>query len=124
LLILFAFFLFCANEEEEKQLGTKWEPIPPRPPQYSYSESLYRQNGCASCHGAKGDGQGEYANSEGMGFLPNFTSAAGFRSGSSQAAIRRSISNGILGTKMGAYSYLKFHELEAITHFVYELRKK
>lgn len=79
-------------------------------------ENLYKIN-CASCHGETGAGGGPA--SVGMNPAPrNFTSKDGWKNGTKLSGIYSTLKEGIAGSSMIAYDFLKPQEKFAIAHYI------
>ena len=79
-------------------------------------ENLYKIN-CASCHGETGAGGGPA--SVGMNPAPrNFTSKDGWKNGTKISGIYSTLQEGISGTSMIAYDFLKPQEKFALAHYI------
>jgi mono/diheme cytochrome c family protein len=79
-------------------------------------ENLYKIN-CASCHGETGAGGGPA--SVGMNPAPrNFTSKDGWKNGTKLSGIYTTLKEGITGSAMIAYDFLKPQEKFAIAHYI------
>lgn len=79
-------------------------------------ENLYKIN-CASCHGETGVGGGPA--SVGMNPAPrNFTSKDGWKNGTKLSGIYTTLKEGIDGTSMIAYDFLKPQEKFALAHYI------
>lgn len=79
-------------------------------------ENLYKTN-CASCHGETGAGGGPA--SVGMNPAPrNFTSKDGWKNGTKLSAIYTTLKEGIAGSSMIAYDFLKPQEKFALAHYI------
>lgn len=79
-------------------------------------ENLYKIN-CASCHGETGAGGGPA--SVGMNPAPrNFTSKDGWKNGTKLSGIYTTLKEGITGSSMIAYDFLKPQEKFAIAHYI------
>lgn len=85
-------------------------------------KTLYTAN-CTACHGEKGDGNGP----AGKMMKPKPRSFAdpktAFKNGETAQNIFDTITKGLPGTAMPAYSKLNDREKSALTHYVLELRK-
>jgi len=82
----------------------------------SEGENLYKIN-CASCHGETGAGGGPA--SVGMNPAPrNFTSKDGWKNGTKLSGIYSTLKEGISGTSMIAYDFLKPQEKFALAHYI------
>jgi len=79
-------------------------------------ENLYKTN-CASCHGDAGAGGGPA--SVGMNPAPrNFTSKDGWKNGTKLSGIYSTLKEGIAGSSMIAYDFLKPQEKFAVAHYI------
>lgn len=64
-------------------------------PSVDAGRDLYRQNGCVTCHGSEGKGDGNVAG--GLAIRPrDFRDAAAFKQGSDAAAISKTIATGVV----------------------------
>jgi len=96
---------------------------------------LYESNGCASCHGPEGHGDGPVAAS--LEVRPtDFRHAAGFRNGSDEEAIVHTLQTGIAvhheavgngvahhDLVMPSFSHLSEEERRSLARYVISLRK-
>ncbi|MCS7053637.1 MAG: cytochrome c [Ignavibacterium sp.] len=79
-------------------------------------ETIYKTN-CASCHGETGAGGGPA--SVGMNPAPrNFTSKDGWKNGTKLSNIYTTLQEGIAGSAMIAYDFLKPQEKFAVAHYI------
>lgn len=79
-------------------------------------ENLYKIN-CASCHGETGAGGGPA--SVGMNPAPrNFTSKDGWKNGTKLSGIYSTLKEGIAGSSMISYDFLKPQEKFALAHYI------
>ncbi len=79
-------------------------------------ENIYKTN-CASCHGDAGAGGGPAA--VGMNPAPrNFTSKDGWKNGTKLSGIFTTLQEGIAGSSMIAYDFLKPQEKFAVSHYI------
>jgi copper(I)-binding protein len=85
---------------------------------------LYRSNGCASCHGPDGNGDGPV----GRTLTPpprDFRDAAAFRNGSDTSAIAQTIATGIPnGGAMPLYAHLTNVERRSLAMYLISLRNQ
>lgn len=82
----------------------------------SEGEAIYKTN-CASCHGETGAGGGPA--SVGMNPAPrNFTSKDGWKNGTKLSNIYTTLQEGIAGSAMIAYDFLKPQEKFAVAHYI------
>jgi mono/diheme cytochrome c family protein len=82
-------------------------------------EALFRQN-CASCHGGGGLGNGPA--SAGLRPSPrNFTRAEGWKNGYQLTGIYKTLSEGIAGSAMAAYDFMRAKDRMALAHYVRSL---
>jgi high-affinity iron transporter len=84
--------------------------------------ALYRANGCASCHGPNGWGDGTV----GRTLTPpprDFRDAQAFRNGTDVASIAQTIATGLMtGGAMPRYPHLTNAERESLALYVISLR--
>lgn len=79
-------------------------------------ENLYKIN-CASCHGETGTGGGPA--SVGMNPAPrNFTSKDGWKNGTKLSGIYTTLKEGITGSAMISYDFLKPQEKFSVAHYI------
>jgi mono/diheme cytochrome c family protein len=81
--------------------------------------TLFQQN-CTSCHGESGQADGPASS----GLNPparNFTRPDGWKNGHQLTAIYKTLSEGIRGSSMGSFDYLKAEDRMAIAHYVQSL---
>ena len=91
--------------------------------QVAEGHSLYEINGCATCHGAEGRGDGPVAKA--MHNAPrDFRDAAAFVNGYSVGEIANTIGAGLVqgDRSMPAYSHLSADDRELLAVFVMSLR--
>lgn len=67
-----------------------------RGPSVAEGKVLYEENGCASCHGLSGDGNGPAAASL-LAKPPDLRNSAVFKRGAGEAAIARTLAEGVAG---------------------------
>lgn len=77
---------------------------------------------CAACHGTKGDGNGPIGRA--LRPRPRDFTRDRFRQGTSAEEIFRTLTEGIPGTPMGAWSHLSEDERWAATHLVLTMMPK
>lgn len=91
-------------------------------PTVSEGRALYRTNGCITCHGADGHGDGPVARD----LLPpprDFRVAAAFTGGTDVAGIALTLAVGVpSGGSMPYYAHLSEHERRALARYVISLR--
>lgn len=94
---------------------------PPRktPELLAKGKASYETN-CASCHGAKGAGDGEVAAA--LDPKPRNLATAAYRNGTQPAQVFATLAKGIDGTAMVSFSHLPEEERWAITYYVLGLR--
>jgi high-affinity iron transporter len=85
--------------------------------------ALYRQNGCGTCHGASGHGDGPVGKT--LDPRPrDFRDAAAFKNGLDAAAIAETIATGIPeGGRMPRFSHLTEWERRSLALYVVTLRE-
>jgi mono/diheme cytochrome c family protein len=86
--------------------------------------TLYETNGCVSCHGPNGHGDGPV----GKTLTPaprDFRDAGAFRNGTDVAAIARTLAEGLAvnGGRMPQFSHVTAAERRSIARFVMSLRE-
>jgi len=85
----------------------------------SRGEVLFLQN-CAACHGEEGLGDG--AASAGLRPSPrNLTRAEGWKNGYQLTQIYKTLSEGIAGSAMAAYDFIRARDRMALAHYVQSL---
>ena len=85
----------------------------------SRGEALFRQN-CASCHGEGGLGDG--AASAGLRPSPrNFARAEGWKNGYQLTQIYKTLNDGIAGSAMASYDFIRAKDRMALAHYVQSL---
>jgi DMSO reductase family type II enzyme heme b subunit len=86
-------------------------------------KDLYAKQGCASCHGAtgKGDGQQQMVDTEGLPTRPRDFTRGIFKGGHDPASIFRRIAYGMPGTPMPSSTKLAPEEVADMVHFVLSL---
>lgn len=85
--------------------------------------TLYVANGCESCHGKKGLGDGP----AGLGINPrprNFRETAAYKQGSSEDAVVRTLFSGVPGTLMMPYPQIKESDRRLIARYVVYLQQQ
>lgn len=93
-----------------------------RTPTAVHGRNLYAENGCASCHGQTGRGDGPIAKT--LNPPPrNFADAAGYRFGRDEASIATTLARGLEkeGAKMPAFAHLNDEERRSLALFVISL---
>ena len=93
------------------------------PPSVAQGQELYRGNGCPTCHGPLGRGDGPV----GRTLVPrprDFRDEHAFKNGTSIAAIADTIENGLTrgGSQMPKFDHLRRRELESLALFVISMR--
>ena len=98
---------------------------PSRPdaaPTATEGSRLYRANGCASCHGTEGHGDGPV----GRDLVPpprDFRVAAAFKAGADPHQIARTLALGVPGGgSMPRFAHLRNHERQALALYLVSLR--
>ena len=95
-------------------------------PVVSNGAALFRENGCATCHGAEGRGDGPSA--RGTAIHPrNLSDRTSYRNGASAGAIAKTIASGIRnadGSGMPAFAHIPDGERRAIAEFIVTLQRK
>lgn len=95
-------------------------------PVVSNGAALFRENGCATCHGAEGRGDGPSA--RGTAIHPrNLSDRHSYRNGASSGAIAKTIASGIRnadGSGMPAFAHIPDDERRAIAEFIVTLQRK
>jgi mono/diheme cytochrome c family protein len=94
-----------------------------RPPTAAEGQQLYRGNGCATCHGPLGHGDGPV----GRTLTPpprDFRDVAAFKNGTSVEAIATTLADGLTrdGSQMPRFDHLSARERESLALFVIALR--
>ena len=84
---------------------------------------MYKANGCASCHGASGHGDGPIAKT----LVPqprDFRDEQAFKKGTDVSSIARTIAEGITGngSQMPAFAHMSEPERQSIAMFVLTFR--
>lgn len=91
-------------------------------PTVAAGEQLYRSNGCASCHGPDGHGDGPV----GRSLIPpprDFRVAAAFKAGTDMESIALTLAIGVpAGGSMPLYAHLTNDERRALARFLISLR--
>ena len=93
------------------------------PPSIAEGQQLYRGNGCPTCHGPLGHGDGPV----GRTLVPrprDFRDEHAFKNGTSIAAIADTIENGLTrgGSQMPKFDHLSRRERESLALFVISMR--
>jgi mono/diheme cytochrome c family protein len=82
-------------------------------------KTLYEKN-CAQCHGPNGEGSGPSAS--GLNPAPrNFTQPTGWTNGFGLAAVYKTLSEGVAGSAMASFDYLRPAQRMALDHYVQSL---
>ncbi len=91
-------------------------------PSVATGQLLYAQNGCATCHGAQGHGDGPVGKT--LDPRPrDFRDAVAFKNGTGVAAVADTIGAGIReGGKMPQFSHLTVQERRSLALYVISLR--
>ncbi len=94
-----------------------------RPASAVRGQTLYAENGCVSCHGPRGRGDGPV----GRTLSPpprDFTNLASYANGSDEASIAATLARGIdrNGAKMPAFAHLTDVERRSLALYVITLR--
>jgi mono/diheme cytochrome c family protein len=92
-------------------------------PELSAGKSLYRANGCETCHGVRGQGDGP----AGAGLNPpprNLLETAGYRQGATEQAITQTLATGVPGTLMQSYRHIKENDRRLIARYILHLRER
>ncbi|MCB1174059.1 MAG: c-type cytochrome [Leptospiraceae bacterium] len=83
-------------------------------------KQLFTQNGCVTCHGESGMGDGP----AGKGLnVRNLTDASTYKQGSTAAEITTTIETGIPGTAMAAYAHIPEADRQKLAAFIVSLQK-
>lgn len=91
----------------------------PNPELMAKGRALYAQN-CATCHGDAGKGDGPGA--KGLNPAPrNFALGSGWKNGPRLEEIYRTLDEGVKGTSMVSYNYLRKKDRMALAHIVQSL---
>ena len=93
------------------------------PPTAAVGRELYASNGCASCHGANGHGDGPVAKT----LVPpprDFRDASAFKNGTDVAAIAATLASGLSrdGGSMPQFKHLTRDERASLALYVISLR--
>jgi high-affinity iron transporter len=93
-------------------------------PSIEQGRSLYSTNGCVTCHGPAGHGDGPIAKT----LVPaprDFRDAAAFKNGTEEAAIARTLADGLAakGGGMPRFDHLTEYERRSIALFVRSLHQ-
>ena len=86
---------------------------------------MYATNGCGTCHGQSGKGDGPIAKT--LHPPPrDFRDAAAFKNGRDVASIAQTIATGLTrdGGQMQSYKFLSQHDRERLAEFVISLRDR
>ena len=95
------------------------------PPSAADGQRLYRGNGCQTCHGPLGHGDGPV----GRTLVPpprDFRDEHAFKNGTSVTAIANTIANGLTrdGSQMPKFDHLSRRERESLALFVISIRNQ
>lgn len=103
--------------------GTQADATAELSPDLSKGKSLYRANGCETCHGVQGKGNGP----AGAGLNPpprNLLEIAGYRQGASAQAMTQTLATGVPGTLMQSYRHIKEDDRQLISQYILHLRNE
>ena len=94
-----------------------------KPPSVAEGQALYRGNGCATCHGPLGHGDGPV----GRTLKPpprDFRDEQAFKNGTSVEAISETLEDGLTrdGSQMPRFDHLSRRERESLALFVISMR--
>lgn len=112
-------FTFSCSNEPVPEIPPE-EPAPPEQVSVPREEALYRQNGCESCHGKYGAGDGGRNFPSG---IPDLRDISQYKYGYSKNKLKKTLLEGIEGTDMRGYSHLQEEELDRIIDYVLQLQK-
>jgi mono/diheme cytochrome c family protein len=105
--------------------GYELPPIDPKtvltasPELLSHGKSLFEQN-CTACHGPQGQGNGPASAT--LNPRPrDFTQAAAWKNGYQLGGIYKTLSEGIRGSAMTSYGYVRARDRMALAHYVQSL---
>jgi len=96
-----------------------------RAPSVAEGQQLYKGNGCATCHGPSGHGDGPV----GRTLTPpprDFRDAGAFKNGTSVNAIANTLKDGLTrdGSQMPRFDHLSAQERESLAMFVNAIRSQ
>src|SRR5215471_4082083 len=94
-----------------------------RAPSIADGQQLYRGNGCATCHGPLGRGDGPIGRT--LTAPPrDFRDARAFKNGTSVEAIAKTLNDGLTrrGSQMPRFDHLSDRERESLAMFVISIR--
>jgi mono/diheme cytochrome c family protein len=114
---------------EEAKAAESWKPRLPDLDQFSLGSRVYEQN-CQVCHGLRGDGRGELA--ETLQPKPRSFRRGVFKYGSTPPGmlptnedLQRVVRNGLAGTGMGIFrDRLRENEIRAVTEYIKSFSRK
>lgn len=92
-------------------------------PSSAQGRRLYRENGCANCHGLTGHGDGPVGLT--LKVRPrDFSNRASFKNGDDVPSIARTLASGLArnGSQMPAFDHLSLEERESLAMFALFLR--
>jgi mono/diheme cytochrome c family protein len=92
-------------------------------PELDEGRALYRANGCETCHGATGEGNGP----AGAGLNPpprNLRDLHTYKQGTSEQAVAQTIFSGIPGSLMQPYPHIKEPDRRLLARYVVYLQKQ
>lgn len=92
-------------------------------PELLAGRSLFRANGCETCHGVQGRGDGP----AGAGLNPpprNLQDTGAYKQGASEDAIVQTLFTGVPGTLMQPYPHVKEQDRRLIAQYVIYLRSQ
>jgi mono/diheme cytochrome c family protein len=96
-----------------------------RSPSIADGQRLYRGNGCATCHGLSGRGDGPIGRT--LTVPPrDFRDARAFKNGTSVEAIAATLNDGLTrgGSQMPRFDHLSDRERESLAMFVISIRNQ
>lgn len=130
LIFVFCFFFALARlSADEGAVAGTWKPNLPDSGQFSLGSYVYEQN-CQVCHGQRGDGRGEMA--ETLQPKPRSFRRGVFKYGSTPPGklptdedLMRVIRNGLAGTGMGIFGdRLSANEIRAVAEYIKSFSRK
>ncbi len=111
------------SKEPQGEKITANDPPPARPELIAKGKDLFTKHKCVNCHGESLRGDGELADSlfdawKHAVFVHDITAPAYYKAGFEAVDIFRTLSSGLDGTPMGAYSHLPENDLWALVHYI------
>lgn len=118
--LFLAFGTYCGQRPEEESAEPE-STAGGMSAEAQHGQELFVANGCQTCHGERGHGDGP----AGQALQPpprNFQSVADYKQGSTVDDITNTLLTGVPGTPMAAYAHLSEADRRAIAQYVVYLQ--